>query len=163
VTALYRTVNTVPADVLATSELARPRATIRRTLESVFTTPWDYYLNQHKENKLSIYLKKKAKEALAIHATEDATMEADAEVPATHQQLQDLIQREATKIANKRIQQEITALRKAALKKKQSEGPHLQGRLTTKKENTKWKERKKRPGRIRGQRLSQRNQQSLRR
>jgi hypothetical protein len=96
VTALYRTVNTVPADVLVTSELARPRSTIRRTLESVFTTPWDYYLNKHKENELSIYLKKKAKEAPAIQATEDVAMEADAEVPATHQQLQDLIQREAT-------------------------------------------------------------------
>jgi hypothetical protein len=68
VTALYRTFNTVPADVLVTSELARPRDTIRRTLESVFTTPWDYYLNQHKENELSISLKKKAKEALAIQA-----------------------------------------------------------------------------------------------
>jgi hypothetical protein len=122
VTALYRTVNTVPEDVLATSELARPRATIRRTLESVFTTPWDYYLNQHKENELSIYLKKKAKEALAIQATEDAAMEADVEVPATHQQLEDLIQREATKIANKRIQQEITALRKAALGKNNQRG-----------------------------------------
>jgi hypothetical protein len=33
VTALYRTVNNLPEDVLATSELARPRATIRRTLE----------------------------------------------------------------------------------------------------------------------------------
>jgi hypothetical protein len=52
VTALYRTVNTVPEDFLATSELARPRATIRRTLEPVFTTPWDYYLNQHKESEL---------------------------------------------------------------------------------------------------------------
>jgi hypothetical protein len=58
-------------------------------------------------------------------------MEADAEVPATHQQLQELIQHEATKISNKHIHQEITALRKAALGKKQSEGPHLQGRLTT--------------------------------
>jgi hypothetical protein len=77
--------------------------------------------------------------------------------------LQDLIQREATKISNKRIQQEITALRKAALGKKQSEGPHLQGRLTTKKENTKWKGRKKKHSRIRGQRFSHRNQQSLRR
>jgi hypothetical protein len=129
VTALYRTVNTVPADVLATSELARPRATTRRTLESVFTTPWDYYLNQHKENELSISLKNKAREDLAIQATEDAAMEADVELPATHQQLQNLIQREAKKI-NKRIQQEITALRKAALGKK-SEGPHIQGRLTT--------------------------------
>jgi hypothetical protein len=115
VTALYRTVNTVPADVLATSELARSRATIRHTLESVFTTLWDFYLNQHNENEISIYLKKKAKEVLTIQATEDAAMEADAEVPATHQQLQDLIQCEATKIANKRTQQEVTALRKVAL------------------------------------------------
>jgi uncharacterized protein YdaU (DUF1376 family) len=63
-------------------------------------------------------LKKKSKEALATQATENVTMEADAEVPATHQHLQDLIQREATKIANKRIQQEIAAIRKAALGKK---------------------------------------------
>jgi hypothetical protein len=127
VTALYCTVNNVPADVLATSELARPRATIRRTLESVFTTPWDYYLNQHKENELSISLKNKVKEALDIQATEDAAMEADAEVPATHQQLQDLIQREATKIANKRIQQDITALRKAALGKNNQRGHTSKG------------------------------------
>jgi hypothetical protein len=71
--------------------MAQPRATIRRTLESVFTTPWDYYLNQHKENELSISLKKKVKEALAIQTSEDVAMEANAEVPATHQQKQDLI------------------------------------------------------------------------
>jgi hypothetical protein len=58
VTALYCTINTVPDDVLATSQLARPRATIHRTLESVFTTPWDFYLNQHKDNELSISLLK---------------------------------------------------------------------------------------------------------
>jgi uncharacterized protein YdaU (DUF1376 family) len=59
--------------------------------------------------------------------TEDAAMEADAEVPATHQQLQDLIQCEATKIANKRIQQEITALRKAALRKNNQRGHTSKG------------------------------------
>jgi hypothetical protein len=46
--------------------------------------------------------------------------------------LQDLIQREATKIANKHIQQEIAALQKAVLAKKQSEGPIQQGRLSKK-------------------------------
>jgi uncharacterized protein YdaU (DUF1376 family) len=54
-------------------------------------------------------------------------MEADAEVPATHQHLQDFIQREATKIANKRIRQEITALRKAALKKNNQRGHTSKG------------------------------------
>jgi hypothetical protein len=34
---------------------------------------------------------------------------------------------------------------KSGAGKKQSEGPHIQGRLTTKKENTKWKGRKARP------------------
>jgi hypothetical protein len=90
-------------------------------------------LNQHKENELSISLKKKAKEALAIQATEDAAMEADAEAPETHQQLQDLIQREATKIANKRIQQEITALRKAALGKNNQRGHTSKGASQQKK------------------------------
>jgi hypothetical protein len=60
-------------------------------------------------------------------------MEADAEVPATDQQLQDLIQREATKIANKRIQQEITALRKAALGKNNQRGHTSKGASQQKK------------------------------
>jgi hypothetical protein len=73
------------------------------------------------------------KEALAIQATEDAAMETDAEVPATHQQLKDLIQREATKIANKRIQQKITALRKAALGKNNQRGHTSKGASQQKK------------------------------
>jgi hypothetical protein len=75
----------------------------------------------------------KAKKAMAIQATEDAAMEADAEVPATHQQLQYLIQREATKIANKRIQQEIAALHKAALGKNNQRGHTSKGASQQKK------------------------------
>jgi hypothetical protein len=76
---------------------------------------------------MTFSLLKKAKEALAIQVTEDAAMEADAKVPATHQQLQDLIQREATQISNKRIKQEITALRKAALGKNNQRGHTSKG------------------------------------
>jgi hypothetical protein len=60
-------------------------------------------------------------------------MEADAEVPATHHQLQDLIQRQGTKIAHKRIKQEITVLRKAALGKKNQRGHTSKGASQQKK------------------------------
>jgi hypothetical protein len=49
------------------------------------------------------FTKKKAKEALQVQATEEAATEVDAEVPACQQQLHDLVQREATKVADKRI------------------------------------------------------------
>jgi hypothetical protein len=90
-------------------------------------------------------------------ATEYAAMEADAEVPATptvsglNPTRSDKNRQQAHPARDYRITQ-------SGAGKKQSEGPHLQGRLTTTKENTKWKERKKRPGRTRGQRLIQRNQ-----
>jgi hypothetical protein len=67
------------------------------------------------------------KEALTTQATEEAVMEVDSEVPATRQELQDLIQGEATKIANKRIQQGISALSKAVLEEKNKRVPSTKG------------------------------------
>jgi hypothetical protein len=122
--------------------MAHPKATIHPTLESVFTKPWDYYFHHQKENELSLSLKKKAKEALITQSIEEEAMEADSEVPATHQKLQDLIQWEATQIANKRIQQGIAALRKAVLAKITKRGPSTKGAFqkTKKVKNTKFNE-----------------------
>jgi hypothetical protein len=57
-------------------------------------------------------------------------MEADVEVPATHQQLQDLIQREAQKSPTSSSSKKLPLCVKRRWERK-SEGPHLQGRLTT--------------------------------
>jgi hypothetical protein len=48
-------------------------------------------------------LKKKAKEALQVKATEDAPMELDTELLASQQQPQELVQREKTQIADRHM------------------------------------------------------------
>jgi hypothetical protein len=44
------------------------------------------------------------KEDISQYTTEEAAMEADVEVPASQQQLQDLVKREAMKVADKQHQ-----------------------------------------------------------
>jgi hypothetical protein len=61
-------------------------------------------------------LRKKAKESLASDGTTEAAILIDAEVPATQEQLRDLITRESTRIANQQcnaLRNEITNLKKS--------------------------------------------------
>lgn len=135
-TVLYRTTLNVPDDVQATAELARPRQSIKRTLESTFVASWDAYLKQQKDNELALSLKKRAREALQSQATEDATMQVDMELPASREQLQSLIQREATRIADKRIgtlHQELASLRKSISAKNVERGQSSSGASLKKK------------------------------
>lgn len=127
-TALYRTTMNIPPEAQAYAEWVRQRNAIKAGLISVLTTSWDKYLEQQKGNEKCLSLKKKAKESLLSQASDEAAMEIDAEIPANRQLLQDLIQREATKIADKRMntfRQEIASLKKAISPKNMERGqPH---------------------------------------
>jgi hypothetical protein len=123
-TILYRTVYNVPTEIHATAGMVRPRDTIRRTLISVIARTWETYLKQQKDNELCISLRKKAKEALQTQATEEAAIELDTDLPVSNQALQDLIQREATKITDSRL----TPLRKEIAALKSSIHPKNEGR-----------------------------------
>jgi hypothetical protein len=115
-TALNRTVNTIPGTTTATATNVRTRETIRLALVSVLVTSWTIYLKQQRDNELCLALRKKAKESLASDATTEAAILLDAEVPATQEQLRDLITREATKISNQQcnaLRNEITNLKKS--------------------------------------------------
>jgi hypothetical protein len=114
--ALYRTINHVPGGTNTTEEFGTLRGAVKRHIESTFVTAWDTYLQRQRDNELSLALKKKAKEVIQTQATEEAAMEIDAELPASRQQLQDLIQREAKKLARSMIQKEVTMQVKHALK-----------------------------------------------
>jgi hypothetical protein len=114
--ALYRTINHMPGGTNTTEEFGTLRGAVKRHIESTFVTAWDTYLQRQRDNELSLALKKKAKEVIQTQATEEAAMEIDAELPASRQQLQDLIQREAKKLARSMIQKEVTMQVKHALK-----------------------------------------------
>jgi hypothetical protein len=99
-----------------TEEFGTLRGAVKRHIESTFVTAWDTYLQRQRDNELSLTLQKKAKEVIQTQATEAAAMEIDAELPASRQQLQDLIQREAKKLARSMIHKEVTVQVKHALK-----------------------------------------------
>jgi hypothetical protein len=126
-TVLYRTVCHFPPDTAATATLVWEREVIKRALTQVFSASWDLYLKTQKDNELCLSLKKKAKEALQVQATEEAAMEVDTEVPESQQQLRDLVQREATKVADKRInalRQELATIKKLVLAKNRGGANH---------------------------------------
>jgi hypothetical protein len=115
-TALYRTVNTIPDTTTATATDVRTRETIRLALVSVLVASWIIYLKQQRDNELCLTSRKKAKDSLASDATTEAAVLLDAEVPATQEQLRDLITHEATKFSNqqcKALRNEITNLKKS--------------------------------------------------
>jgi hypothetical protein len=113
---LFRTVNSIPPDSQATASLVNTREIIRRALVHVFSTSMSLYAKQARDNELCLDLRKKAKESLKANATAEAAIVLDAEVPATQQQLRDLIQREASKIADEKcsaLHNELTELKKS--------------------------------------------------
>ena len=106
---LYMTTLDVPAlDPNNQEQHPTPRiGEIKRAIESVFVLSWDKYLATVRENQLSISHKKEAKATLLAAKTEDATMEIDNEVPADRTQLQELIRKEASKLAKSMIKEEV--------------------------------------------------------
>lgn len=108
---LYAT--TLNAPTLVPTDQVNPPSTarigeIKRALESVFVLSWDKYLSTHRENQLGLSLKKEAKATLQSEKTEAAAMEIDVEIPADRAQLSELIRKEATKIAQSLIKQEVS-------------------------------------------------------
>jgi hypothetical protein len=125
-----------PPDTAATATLVWEREVIKRALTQVVSASWDLYLKTQKDNEICLSLKKKAKEALQVQATEEATMEVDTEVPASQQQLRDLVQLEATKVAYKRInalKKELSSIKKLVLAKHMGRGQLSKGASTNNK------------------------------
>jgi hypothetical protein len=115
-TILFRTVNSTPPDSQATAALVNTREIIRRVLVHVFSTSMSLYARKARDNKLCLALRKKAKESLKENTTAEAAIVLDAEVPATQQQLRDLIQREAGQIADAKcsaLHNELAELKKS--------------------------------------------------
>jgi hypothetical protein len=90
-TILFRTVNSIPQDSQATAALVNTKEIIRRALVHVFSTSMSLYIKQARDNELCLALRKKTKESLKVNTTAEAAIALDAEVPATQQQLRDLI------------------------------------------------------------------------
>jgi hypothetical protein len=115
-TILFRTVNSIPQDSQATSALVNTREIIRRALVHVFSTSMSLYAKQARDNELCLALREKSKESLKANATAEAVIVLDAEVPATQQQLRDLIHHEASKIADAKcsaLHNELAELKRA--------------------------------------------------
>ena len=104
---------------------------IKRALESVFVLSWDKYLSTYRENQLALSLKKEAKATLQAAKTEAAVMEIDNEIPADRTQLQELIRKEASKLASTMIKQEVSK----QLRLKNGTGGPRKGAPQTKKSN----------------------------
>ena len=96
----YKEVNSVGDLTAAQQALVNDRRIeIKRTMEAIFVTPWDMYLQTYREQELVLSLKRHARETLLEAKTADATEIIDNEIPADRQQLQELIRTEALKIA----------------------------------------------------------------
>lgn len=95
---------------------------IKRAIEAVFSASVDKYKKQEKDNHLALTIKKQAKEAILTQKTEEATMLVDDELPVDRLQLNELIKKEAEKLARKLIKDEVTEQLHRATKN-QSRGP----------------------------------------
>jgi hypothetical protein len=115
--ALCCTTNHVPGVTNTTEEFGTLRGAAKRHIESTFVAAWNTYLHRQHDNELSLALNKKVKEVIHTQAMEAAAVEIDVDLPASRQQLQDLlIQREAKKISRSIIEKEATVHVKHALK-----------------------------------------------
>jgi hypothetical protein len=109
---LYRsTLQVNPA--VEQAEAAPSYYPISTAFNAIFNMSWDHYPKQEKDNQLAISLEKQAKEVMLASHTEDATMDIDAEIPADHQQLKDLICHEARAMAKKMIDSAVEEKLKA--------------------------------------------------
>ena len=68
---------------------------IRQTIEAIYIRPWDRYLATLKQQDIDLTLKKKAKEAMTMKATEATAMEVDKEISIDPKQLKELIAEQA--------------------------------------------------------------------
>jgi hypothetical protein len=90
-------------------------STLKRTLESIFTTSWSLYKRQSETNSIDLALQKLSIEHFDSKATEAAVMEIDMEPPASRQHLDGLIRASVSK-QTKKLQNELQTL-KAGLAK----------------------------------------------
>ena len=99
-------INNAPSRPTATSTL---NATISRTLESVFVTSWNTYLDQIKKNEVSLQMKKLSANHGIEQSTDDANMLLDQEPTANPELVEVLITRKTTE-ATKQLRSEIADL-----------------------------------------------------
>ena len=70
---------------------------IHRTIQCIFTSPFDNYLDQHRVNTIELQLKKLVEDELTASATADAQMDVEGEDSASRTLLNELIQKESKK------------------------------------------------------------------
>ena len=71
---------------------------IARTVCCIFISPFDTYLEQHQANTIELELKKLVEEELTVSATTDAQMAVEQEDSVSRSLLNELVQKETTKI-----------------------------------------------------------------
>ena len=125
--------------VVLTSDTVQPNGQnigeIKRIIEAIFVTTKTRYATKAKSNELSNTLKKLAKETLLGDKTAEADMLIDEELPATREQLQELIQKQAETLAKRMIKDEVE--RQLQQSKNEVRG---QAGASTKKKNGKHKD-----------------------
>ena len=90
--ATYIKVNNVDNLTPETRLLVNDRSIeIARTIELIFSRPWDRYKTAHTDKQLVLTLQRHAKEITLQEKTEAATMIVDQELPTSREQLQELI------------------------------------------------------------------------
>ena len=75
---------------------------LARVLHFVFYQSWTSYMFAHRQAAIALDLKKKAKQAMTRKTTEDTAMLVDGELPADREQLQQLVEKMANEIIDKR-------------------------------------------------------------
>jgi hypothetical protein len=104
---LYLQVNTVGTLTEAERTNTNPNADdIRRALVSIFVSPWDRYLEAQKAKEMAITLRKHMREHVLVDMTADAVNVVDQELPATREQLAELIQKEVARATKQRKDKE---------------------------------------------------------
>ena len=109
---LYQTTMNVPSTIPIqhVAPTSDPAAAAKQAIESVFVFSWERYIAQARANEVALSIQKKAKEHLQTAKTEAATMIVDDELPTDRQTLNDLIQRQATKVARDIINKQLNTV-----------------------------------------------------
>ena len=96
---------------------------ILRTIRSIFISPFESYLDQHRVNNIELELKKLVEENLTVSATAAAQLDVEMEESVSRVLLNELVQKETKKNTSK-LSAEITSLKQMITSLKDQRGPN---------------------------------------
>ena len=99
---------------------------ISRTLSCIFISPFDNYLEQHRNNIIELDLKKLVEEELSVSATTDAQMAVEEEDSASRVLLNELVRKESRKHTDE-LSAEIASLKQVIQSLKGQRGHKQRG------------------------------------